>query len=170
MEGWYTSVVLPKMYTELQRTPVRPGEPEPRTHYQPSKAYHPTYKLVKCSSCATLGFAYFPGGFNLQAGDRLMNGKPIGGRCEVCGRSGELVPVPVPKGSEEQVGIHARIEAELQARLDRGIPIPESGVLTPLARIDEHERAREQHPELFGPDGERLVGPGGFPPAPDDPD
>jgi hypothetical protein len=147
---------LPSLFEELQKTPVQPGEPEPKHHYQPTKEYHPTFIAVRCSKCGLKGHVVFEGGFPIAQGDRLMEGRVIRGSCPACGPT-ELIPCThVPESIRQKFWIDWKIEEEMRSRLAEGLPIDDGGIMYPKARRDEHARARSGS-VILGPTGEPIA-------------
>jgi len=112
----------------------------------PTAEYHPTFKLVRCGSCQTLGVAEFVNGFNYADADKLMDGKVIHGSCLKCNKTVELVPVPV-KNKDQVEGIlktFYEVQAALTEAAKRGQKIGPNGILWPLARIQEYERKQRE--------------------------
>ncbi len=112
--------------------------------YTPSTDYHPTHIVVKCRTCRSVGIAEFEGGFDLKKGDRLMEGKPIGGFCHRCNKNTELVPI----GSDHPDNTpHLRhlfnIRKALEEAARRGESVGSSGVVWPLARVKAYEQYRQ---------------------------
>ena len=135
--------LLGRIFSQLQRTPVTPGDPEPRGHYQPTREYHPTMVPVKCSACGAYGICEFMGGFNLRDGDRLMAGKPIPGICKnpACpqfNRQVDLVPIKLDPKERRDLAMDHGIREALAAHVERGVPVAANGTVIPKGRMDAH--------------------------------
>jgi hypothetical protein len=89
--------------------------PSKPSGYKPTEEYHPTMRLVKCVKCNTVGVAEFLGGFDLRAGDRLMDGKAIQGTCLRCGGVSDLMPLPTSPENEKAIQIYYKIQRTLDA-------------------------------------------------------
>ncbi len=119
---------------------VKAGKP---SGYVPTIDYHPTYKVVRCKDCMTVGVAEFVNGFDLKAGDRLMDGKPITGLCLKCNKETELVPLaPNLKHMEPGLVHFYRVQQALDEAVKRGECLGPSGMIWPLARVLDNERRR----------------------------
>ncbi len=145
---WYTSTMLPRSIGYLdkegfqRRTPLK--EPKRPSGYTPSTEYHPTHVVVKCRTCKSVGIAEFEGGFNLQQGDRLMDGKPIPGFCHRCAKVTELVPIgPDHPDNTPHLRHLFNIRKALEEAARRGESVGSSGVVWPLARVKAYERYRQ---------------------------
>lgn len=117
------------------------------TGYKPDKHYYPTMRAVKCSVCGTVGCLEFDGGFNLKLGDRVMHGKPIPGRCYLCNKTTELVPLPVDAPEQAELKHYYNIQKSLNFYRDRGIRMNAGSILwdpSRILRLEEYARRQQQ--------------------------
>lgn len=110
------------------------------TGYKPTTEYHPTMRLVKCSKCGTVGVCEFEGSFNLKAGDRIMNGKPISGTCMKCNKVVELVPLPTNETQQSALRLYYQVQESLNEAVRRGEKLGPTSMVWPLERIREWEK------------------------------
>lgn len=101
---------------------------------KPTKEYHPTMRAVKCRKCKQVGALFFEGGFNLKLGDRVMDGKPIDGRCPRCGPT-ELVPLPVNDPATKEVRLYHQIQRSFDLYTKLGVQA--KTMLWPAERVEE---------------------------------
>lgn len=116
--------------------------------YRADPTYHPTYKVIRCGTCKTVGVACFPNGFNLKDGDKLMAGRPIRGTCFQCGKQTELIPLEANLKHLEPELVHLfRIQETLEEMAKRGERLHPTGLIWPMARKLEHERREREERE-----------------------
>lgn len=117
------------------------------TGYAPTSDYYPTMRACKCSGCGTVGHLAFDGGFNLKLGDRVMDGKPIPGRCYKCNKVTEMVPLPVNDPNNAELRHYYNIQKSLDFYRKRGIKLTSKSVLwdpSRIMRLEEHVRSQQQ--------------------------
>ena len=117
------------------------------TGYAPTKEYYPTMRACKCSGCGTVGHLEFDGGFNLKMGDRVMDGKPIPGRCYKCNKMTEMVPLPVNDPQNAELRHYYNIQKSLDFYRDRGIKLGSRSVLwdpSRIMRLEAYVRSQQQ--------------------------
>lgn len=122
---------------------IKPSEKEKAP--EPTPEYNPTRVIVKCRECKAVGIAEFMNGFNLRDGDRLMAGKPITGLCFKCRKETELVPIKLAKNEDRELRVLYDIQRSLDEATRRGDPIPENGMIWPLARIKAYDEWRAKN-------------------------
>ncbi len=110
------------------------------TGYEPTAAYAPTMRAVKCSKCGEIGVCEFLGGLNLKEADRVMAGKPIRGTCLKCNKTVDLVPLPVNDPENEKVRLYYQIQRSLDEATRRGEKLGPNGMIWPIERVQEWER------------------------------
>lgn len=110
------------------------------TGYQATAEYFPTMKAVKCSKCGEIGVCEFLGGLNIKEADRVMDGKPIRGTCLKCNKMVDLVPLPVNDPQNKQTLLYYNIQQSLDEATRRGERLGPTGMIWPLARVQEWER------------------------------
>jgi hypothetical protein len=117
------------------------------TGYVPTKEYYPTMRACKCSVCGTVGHLAFDGGFNLKLGDRVMDGKPIPGRCYKCNKTTEMVPLPVNDPKNKELRHYYNIQKSLDFYRDRGVKLGAKSVLwdpSRILRFEAYVRSQQQ--------------------------
>lgn len=110
--------------------------------YAPTPEYFPTYKPVRCGLCKKVGMLNFQGGFDLKAGDRVMEGKPIWGDCGMCGRRAELIPLPTDESIRKDIKVYYDIAEALKGAMRRGWRIGGGALLIPEAKQRQLEEVR----------------------------
>jgi hypothetical protein len=116
------------------------------TGYAPSDDYYPTMRACKCSGCGTIGHMTFDNGFSIRLGDRIMDGKPIPGRCYRCNKTTEMVPLPVNDPNNADLRHYYNIQKSLDFYRKRGMQLASNSVLWDPARImrlEEHVRRQQ---------------------------
>lgn len=123
---------------EAQKVTIAP--PKRDVGFTPTPDYNPTRKVVACSVCKSTGIAEFYAGFDLQAADSLMAGRPIRGMCFRCRKEVELVPLALTEQQHEEYVLQYQIQKTLDEYTRRRWPIPSNGSVIPHGRIQHYER------------------------------